>query len=230
MFGCSPCESKHDTLIVGISPDNPPYELVQNEQVIGFDVDLIYEIAKLLNKNVEIKIFDFNGLLAALSTNNVDLVISGLSKTPKREESFLFSQVYSKSDVAVLYRKSEDFSSLEDLTRKIIGVQLGTTWESFAVEMAEQFNWELISLNNNLPLVEELKSRAVDAVILERVQAKNFADKDLNLDFFVLDDFASSFSIAIAKNNQELLKEVNMAIEKLKAIGKIDEIANKWFN
>ncbi len=217
-----------DTWVVGVSPDNPPYEFVQNGQITGFDIDLINEISNHLGKKIELKNMDFHSILAGLSTRNIDIAISGLSITPEREEKVDFSIPYFSTKIAVLYRADDKLSSAKDLKpSNVIGAQLGSTWNIIAHELAEKYDFKISSLSSNLMLVEDLKAGRVDAVILENSQATKFMEIYPNLSKFILNEFTSSFAIAMPKKSPNK-EAIDAAIKILKNNGKITKLSKKW--
>jgi polar amino acid transport system substrate-binding protein len=226
LIGCDD-KSKENTLTVATSADNPPYEFIQNGQIVGLDIDLINAIGAKLGKKIIIKNFDFNGLLAALSTGNVDMIIAGITVTEERKKHIKFSQTYMATNVSILCRVADNFQSASDLNDKVVGVQLGTTWAIIAQNLANQFNIRINYLSNNLMLIEELKSKVIDAIILEEWQSKKFIANNQELVSFSLKDFSSEFAIALP-NNSEFVDMVNKAIQELKEDGTIGLITKKW--
>ncbi|MGI4775760.1 MAG: ABC transporter substrate-binding protein [Janthinobacterium lividum] len=222
------CKAKKDgDLIVGTSADNPPYEFIKDNQIVGMDIDIINAIGHNLGKKILIKNLDFHGLLAALASKNVDIVIAALSVTPVRQEKIDFTHNYTSSTSAVLFRREDNYTSSSDLKDKSIGVQLGTTWSQIAESISERVGSTVHSLSNNLMLVEELKSKAVDAVILEEAQAKNFSGNNPSLIYFILEDFDTNFAIALPKGSG-LKAEIDEAIKDLEQNGTLNEIRKKW--
>lgn len=82
------------TLIVGISPDYEPFEYYKNDELTGFDVDLIKLIANELDYEIEFKTYSFENLVSAVSNGNVDLVISAMTITEERKRLIDFTNVY----------------------------------------------------------------------------------------------------------------------------------------
>ncbi len=226
IIGCSEREANKE-IIVATSADNPPYEFIQDGQIVGLDIDIINAIAEKLEQKIVIKNFDFNGLLAALATKNSDIVIAGLSVTEERKKYVSFSTPYIETRVSVLYRLADEIKCIKDLENKVIGVQLGTTWEIIAKNLTKQVNIKINSLSNNLMLVEELKTKAIDAVLLEELQAKQFIANNHQLGSFSLTEFGSSLAIAMEKNSK-LMPQVNKAIMELEQDGTINRIRKKW--
>lgn len=225
--GCSESSNKEDVIVVGTSADNPPYEFIQEGKITGFDIDLIEAIAAKLGKKVVIKNLDFHGLIAALTSNNIDLVIAGLSPTPEREAKIDFTRGYIGTNVTVLYRTKDSLKSANDLKNKIVGAQLGTTWDNIAKDLGAKLDFKVHSLSNNLMLVEELRSKVIDAVILEQLQAKKFIANNTEFASFNLDELSSKFAIALPKNSP-LKEQINKVIEELEKNGTMARLKKKW--
>lgn len=227
LFGCT--QKEDNVLVVGTAADNPPYEFIQNDKVVGLDIDVINAIAKHLGKKVQIKNYDFHSLFAALSSREIDLIIAGLSITPERLKKVNFSTIYTSSNIAILHRAADNFDNVNDLTRsKIIGAQLGTILEQFAVALSLKFDTKLSIMSNNLLLIEELKSGVIDAVVIEEVQGRDLVAQNPDLASFALDDLSSEFAIALSKNSEDLKVNIDNAINTLKADGTIEAIHTKW--
>ena len=101
-------EDNTSTLVVGLSPDYPPFEYVSAAKVVGFDVELSEHLAKLLNKELIIKDMEFPALIPSLNTNKVDLAISGLTKNGAREKNVTFSKSYYKVKLAAIFKKGSN--------------------------------------------------------------------------------------------------------------------------
>ncbi len=228
-FLLSACfDDKDENLwVVGTSADNPPYEFMQNGEIVGFDIDFITEIGKHLGKRVEFKNMEFHTLLAALSSNGVDLVVAGLSVTQERMLRVDFSAPYTSSKIAILYRGEDKFNNPKDLKDKKVGAQLGTIWGLIAHDLAVTNGFSIISLSSNLMLIEELKSKRIDAVVLEDTQAEKFIEIYPNMSRFVEDNLGSSFAIAMPKNFASK-KNIDHAIKALRSNGTTQTLAKKW--
>jgi polar amino acid transport system substrate-binding protein len=224
------CEQKqtNQILTVATSADNPPYEFIKNGEIIGMDIDIINAIGDHIGKKIVMKNLDFYGLIASLASKNVDLVIAALSITEERKTIVDFSNYYMVSNVSVLYRAKDKFNVYDDLKNKIVGAQIGSTWEAIAKELSQRFNLQINSSISNLILVQELLSNVIDAVILEEEQCKGFIKNHNTLASFNMpEEFSSKFAIALQKDSP-LKNDINAAIKELQASGKIDEIKKKW--
>ncbi len=226
LTSCTDSEDK-DKWLVATSADNPPYEYMSRGEFAGFDIDMIKAIGKHLDKKIEIKDIEFPGLLAALSSKNVDMVIAAVSITEKRLEKVDFSIPYTDAKIAILYRKDNIVNSIGELKSKIVGAQLGTIWASIAHDMSLEYDFKSKTLSNNLMLVQELQNKRIDAVIMEESQVQKFSEMHSELENFSIDQYSSSFAIALPKDSP-LKQDIDKAIIELKNDGTISDLAKKW--
>ena len=227
LLGCDAKNPEH-ALTVATSADNPPYEFVKNGEIVGIDIDIINAIGERLGKKVIIKNLDFYGLIVALTSKNVDLVIAALSITPERSRVVDFSNHYMVSTVSVLYRASDNFDNFNNLQDKIVGVQLGSTWELIVKDLSKDLNFKINSSVSNLMLVQQLRANVVDVLILEEEQCKGFIQQYHKLASFNMPgNFSSKFAIALQKDSA-LRVDINNAISELQVNGTLDAIKKKW--
>ena len=226
LSGCFDNQDEN-TWIVGTSADNPPYEYMKNGKIVGFDIDLMIAIGQHLGKNIEFKNMDFHGLLAAVSTKNVDFVIAGMSITKERLARVDFSIPYCDAKIALLVKAKDEITKPADLKGKVVGSQLGTIWSLINHDMGIHHGFQPKTLANNLILVEELKSGRIDAVILEEAQAKKFATKNPQFQSLQVEQYSSSFAIAMPKNSINK-KNNDHTIKTLQKNGVINDLAKKW--
>lgn len=216
-------------IVLGTSADYAPYEFHKTidgkDQIVGFDIEIAKEIAKDMDAELVIQDMDFDGLLLALNAGKVDFVISGMTPTEERKEAVDFTDIYYLADQGVLVKAGEEgqYSSLDDLKGKRIGVQKGSIQEGIAQEIEGA---KLTSLAKIPELVLELNSGRVDAVILEKPVAEQYASKQEKI---VMSGIAieqseeeAGSAIAVKKGNQELLTNINATLERLKASGDIE--------
>jgi len=231
LFACSNnVEDSSNTIIVGTSPDNQPLEFVKGGEVVGFDIDLINEIGRRLGKTVKIKSMNFQGLIPALHSGDVELLIAGLGETEKRKESMDFSIPYEKSSMSILTKDGFQINSLDDLHGKILGAQMGSVWYQYAAGLQREFtDLKVKALGSNLLLINELALGNIDALMVETCQVEKYKNINESFNSFELEDSKSYLSIVFPK--QSCLKtEVDKVISELKDNGYIAFLEKKWFN
>ncbi len=179
---------KPNTLILAMSPDYPPYEFViigddGSQEFAGFDIEIAKIIAADLGYELEIVSIDFDGLLPAMQAGQADMVLSGMNPTEERMQAVDFSIVYYTADHAMITRADEASALTNDeaFAGKAVGAQTGTTQEDIANEMKEALGCEVISLKQVPTLVQELKTKNVDGVIMEKPVAESYVGQNPDL-------------------------------------------------
>lgn len=221
------------TLTIGMSADFPPYEFhIKNEsgadEIVGFDVEIAKEIAKDMGAELVIKDMIFDSLLNELSSERVDLVISGLSPTPERAEQIDMSQIYynAEQSIVTLTENKDKYATMESLEGLKIGVQKSSIQEDIAKEIAGA---KITSLAKISDIIMQLTSGRVDVAIIEGPVAASFVK---NVEGIVITDAKpvtedEGYVIGIKKGNKELLDQVNTTLDRLIKDGSIDKFVTE---
>lgn len=215
--------SKENTLVVGISPDYPPYESLENGEMVGFDIDMMEEIAQYLGVKIEYEQMSFSTIVDAVNLGQVDAGVSGFTYDEKRQ--VLFSEYYLKSSQVVLTKKESGIETLDDLSGKVIGAQLGTT----GADAAASIEGATVELNQDAKLlVEALQAGQLDAVVIDVLVAQNYANSNSALT--VLDEalIDEENGIICSTNHQLLMDEINKAIGQFKESDAYQQLKDKW--
>ncbi|OPJ57019.1 ABC transporter substrate-binding protein [Alkalithermobacter paradoxus] len=212
---------KSGKLVMGTSADYPPYEFHKEingkHEIVGFDIEIAKEIAKDLGVELEIKDMRFDGLLAALQSGNVDIVIAGMTPTEERKQNVDFSNIYYTAVQSVIVR-SEDkdiIKSIQDLDAKYVAAQKGSIQEQIVIDQIKGAN--LRALGKISDLILSLKNNKVDAVVLEKPVANAYVNKnsDLYLTQIKLEEEDGGSAVAVKKGNEDLVKAINKTLERL---------------
>lgn len=225
--------SEDKVLVMGTSADYPPFEYIDSatsEEIIGFDIDLANALAEKLGYTIEVKDFDFSGLIPAIQAGQVDLVLSGMSPTPERAENVDFSDIYYTAQDLVVTSKDSNITSIEDLEGKTVGVQLASIQEDAANEIAKTVDITVENRDRIPQLIQEIKAGRFDAAIIEDVVAQGYMDKDDSLAGFAATEGNEDAGSAIAfPKDSELTEKFNAELVKMKENGELDELVVKWF-
>ena len=119
------------TMVAGNSGSYPPFEMMEGNKLVGFDADLAEELGKRMGLTIKFEIIDFKGIIAALTSGRVDVLISAVTKTPERAERISFSEPYYNAGIGALYLESTPIKTPDDLKGRVVGVQLGSSGELF---------------------------------------------------------------------------------------------------
>jgi polar amino acid transport system substrate-binding protein len=223
------CAPKSATIKVATEALFPPFESVDTTtgELVGFDIDLINAIAAKENLKIEIINTSFDAMSAGVGTCEYDAAIAGISITPERKSSMLFSNPYVNAGQIVVVNKSNTtIQSKDDLVGLKVSSQLGTTGEIEAkkipdVEYKPYDSYDLAFL--------DLENGQVDAVIVDYMTAIQFIalnpDKLTTVGTVFTDE---SYAIAVCKTQQALVDTLNAGIQKLIDDGTMETLTQKW--
>ena len=221
------CEKENKKLYVGTNAEFEPFEYREGGNIVGFDIELIGEISKLINKDIEVEDMAFDGLLPALQTKKIDLIIAGMTATEERKKFVNFSESYYKSQQAIVVNKDENgINNFDNLIGKDVGVVLGYTGDIIVSEIT---NVKVQRYNATSEAIMALKSKKVQAVVLDYEPAKNYSAQNPELKLIETDSQSEEYAIAIRKEDTQLLDDINKALATLKENGTYDALLNKYF-
>lgn len=230
----SPGAAAPQKLVMGTSADYPPYEFRDTaggkNEIIGFDVDIANYITKQLNYTLEIKDMDFNGLLPALQAKRVDFVMAGMTPTEERKKSVDFTDIYFEAKNTIIALKGSNLKKVEELAGKGVGVQLGSIQEGDMKKAAEKIQGiNLKPLNKIGDLIQEIKSKRLDAAIVEDTVAKGYVAANPDLEFNVIPSEGPSGSAIAFPKDSALVKPFNEVLAQMKQKGEVEKLVKKWF-
>ncbi|MEG1524124.1 MAG: transporter substrate-binding domain-containing protein [Clostridia bacterium] len=209
-------------LVVGTSPDYPPYEFVVpgadgSMEYAGIDMNIAEELAADLGVTLKVEAMDFSGLDSALQMGTIDMIFAAYNATDERAQVMDFSDQYYIDEVCAftLADQVEKYTDLTSFSGKKVGVQLGTTLETDYFPMLE--GAEKVSLKKVTQLVTELKAKALDAIIVEKPIAEAYIanNPDLAITAVVFNAGATGYVVGLPKNEASLKDAVNATIKKL---------------
>jgi len=122
-------------LVVGMDMTYPPFEFKNEKgEPDGVDVRMAEELAKKLGRPLKLESYAFDGLIPALQSGKIDLVISAMTANAERAQSIDFSDPYAHTGLAMLVGKNSPIQGVEDLKKPGIRItaKLGTTGETWA--------------------------------------------------------------------------------------------------
>ncbi len=205
----------------------PPFNYYNDEnQLVGFDVDVASEIAARLGVEFKPITSEWSGLIEGLRAGVYDGILGSMAITDERLKVVDFSEPYYYSGAQLVVRSGEAFSSPTDLEGKVIGVVTGTTFEADA----EKLNPKEVKLykDDNQTLLE-LDNGSIDAVISDRVVGVNALNSG-KFSFELLGSPMRSEDIAVAfRQDDDLLREaVNEILAQMHEDGTLKSLSEKW--
>lgn len=215
---------------VGANVGNVPWEF-QNAQgeIVGFEVDVVREIAKRAGKTVEFVNVPFNGLFSAVQSGRADIAISSITITPKRLESVGFAQPYYDSDQSLAVTTASKIEGLDEMSGKVVGVDTGSTGDMWVEEHKDDHGFASVSRYEGLsPAMLDLASGRIDGYISD-IPAVLYYIKD-KPQYRVVSRIPTGerYSLMHAKGWDEA-EAVNTILSTLKEEGVLGQLHSKWF-
>ncbi len=226
------CGSNKDsnTLVFAGSGGYPPFNFIdENNQVIGFDVDVGREIAQRLGKEMKYTTTAWDGIIEGLRAGRYDAILGSMAVTERRKEVVDFSIPYYYSGAQLMTRQGSPIQSPDDIGEDhLVGVTTGTTFEQDARELGAEVR---LYEDDNQTLIELLNGR-IDAVITDRVVGLNAMKKMDKGDELTLTGELlrrEDCAIALRPESDRLQTRIDSVLTTMHQDGTLSEISEKWF-
>ncbi len=222
---------KEDKIVIASDVAWAPMEFIdENGDMVGFDIDLMAEIAKEGGFEYEIRNTAWDGIFAGLANGAYDGVLSSVTITDERKKTMDFSDPYiNAGQILIVKSDLNGVTTLEEMKGMTVGVQIGTTGD-FAVEAVagvERKTYDEIGL-----AVEDLMNGNVEGVVCDSPVAADYVLANDNYKGklkIVGEPFTEEYyGIAVQKGNTDLLNKINAGLKKVIDSGKRDELIKKW--
>lgn len=212
------------TLTVCTNPPYEPFEYEEDGEVVGLDIAIVNEVATDLGVTLTTKVTPFEGIQsgADLNTNNCDVVASGITITPERQQKIDFSDPYFDADQGLLVPEGSELDSVEALEGRTIGVQQATTGETWATDNGLQtVQFEDLGLQ-----IQALKTGQVDAVVNDIAVLGPYVSEG----FEVSANFSTGeqYGLGVKQGNTALLDQINATLERIREDGTYDDLYTQY--
>lgn len=232
-LGLTGAASADDHVVeVVTDPSFVPFEMMDQEsgEMVGFDMDIISELAERAGFEYNLRTMDFNGIIPAVQTGNVDIAIAGITITDERAEIVDFSDPYYDSGLRIMVGANDDsVQELEDLNGKKIGTKVGSTSYDFLQENLGD-SADITPYPGSSDMYMALLGGSVDAVFYDAPNVGYFSKTKGEGRVKVVGDLyeGQQYGIVFVKGS-DWVEPVNEALAEMKADGTYDEIHAKWF-
>ena len=218
---------------VGTGATYRPFEFqAPSKEIVGFDIDLMKEIAKAAGFQVKFQNTLWGVIFESVKNGDRDIIMSGITITDKRKQVVDFSKPYFLAHQLILTDKSVKINKLSDLSKGSVAVVSGSAGDVAASKAFGKASTRIRRFDNTPLALEELNQGGVVAAIGDigvlAFYARNNPDKHFNMtrDPAFEEQY---FGIAVKKGNQKLIDKINAGLEKVIASGEYNKIYRKWF-
>ncbi len=221
-------------MVVGTAADYPPFEYYVSEgEIDGFDIALMDEIGRRLGVAISYRDYAFDGLTGALQLGQIDAAIAAISVTSERQSQVDFSGVYLVGKDAILAREDSTIgvSSAQDLAQYRVGVERGTTYETWLqtdlVDSGLMPVSNLFSYQKAGDALRDLREGRIDLFVVDALPAEDAVEEGgvkiiasgLNIHYY---------AIAVPKGAQALRVEIDRVLNDMHADGTITNLAQMY--
>lgn len=218
-----------NTIVVGADTTFPPFESEKDGKVIGFDIDMIKEIAKEEGLAVQIKTMPFNGIIPSLQSGQIDAAVAGITIKKDRMKHVNFSDAYYKSGLSILVKENSDINGFNDLKGHVVATKKATS----SVDYLTQHGFDLghVKQYQNISAAyQALMTGSADAVLFDNPVNVNFKTQHKGEVKTVGGLLTGEYyGIAITKKKPDLVAKINAGLAKIKANGEYKQLFVKWF-
>lgn len=217
-------------VVVGTNPTFAPFEYQDDEgNMTGFDLDLMTAIGEDQGFEVEFQSMEFDALIGALTTGQIDAVAAGMSFDPKRN-NVIFSDPYMDASLGIMVAADNtDITSADDLAGKTVAAQIGTTGADEATALEEAGTATAKLLDNYNTCVQDLLTGGCDAIIIDIPVAQSYmAEHEGEVKLTGEPYAADYYGIVVDEDNQALMDKINAGLANVIADGTLDELCEKY--
>ena len=222
---------RESTLTVCTSYPYEPFEFERDGEVVGFDIDLVAEVAKRLDVDIAYTNEDFEEIASGklLNANFCDLGVAALTIDGDRSRVVDFSSPYFNATQVLVVQKSSGIKDLNGTVGGRIAVQTGTTGEAYAEDNAPP-SAQIVKYASAEDVETALSGGTVDAGVLDNNVVGGAIERHPTFD--VVDEFdrIEQYGMAVKKDGDvDLLRVVNEVLAETQSSGRYDEIYETWF-
>lgn len=216
------------TLRVGIDPSLPPFASIENNELVGFEIDIANALAEELNVNVHFVVLGFDSLYDALLTDQVDSIIAALVIDPARMDDVRYTRPYYDDGLMIISNRP-----IGDIPEALTGQALAFEFGSEADSLARRWSIQIAALERR---PYERPEYAIDALIYGEADAALVDATSYHL-YTPADSIQLSaepvtsvpFAIGIERDRPNLARQLDQALEALQQSGELDRLIAKWF-
>jgi polar amino acid transport system substrate-binding protein len=220
-------------LVLGLDDAFPPMGFRnEDNQIVGYDIDLAKEVARRLGVQLVPQPIDWNAKEQELNTGKIDCIWNGFTITDERKEQMLFSKPYLRNAQVVVVKKGSPYTTLASLKGKKVGLQAGSS-AGGALEAAKDFRAslkEVVEFKDNLTALMDLEAKGVDAVVMDLIVANDNVKRS-GKPYLVLKETLAPevFGVGFRKGDVTLRDAVQGALEAMAKDGTLAKLTTKWF-
>lgn len=203
-----------------------------NNNLVGFDIEMAKEAASRLNMEIEFRPIDWNSKEVELNSKKVDVLWNGLTITEDRKKNIAFTKPYMANQQIIIVPANSTIKTKADLAGKVVGTQDGSTGvDAINKEPQVQKTFKELKLYGDFSqALMDLKTSRLDAVVIDEVVGRYYETKKPGEYAILTDTFGTEdYGVGFRKEDTALLNQFDKVLDDMKADGTAAKISEKWF-
>nr|WP_223302898.1 amino acid ABC transporter substrate-binding protein [Halotalea alkalilenta] len=219
-----------ETIRVGMSGGYYPFTFVRQDQLQGFEIDVMNAVGEKLGDEVQFVTASFSGLAGMLDSGRIDTIANQITITPEREAKYLFTQPYVYDGAQLGVREGNDsIHGPEDLDGKRVAVNLGSNYEQLLRQLPNADQIDIRTYDSGIE--QDVALGRVDAFVMDRSSISELI-KSSPLPLELAGEPFSRIENALPFRNDDegraLRDRVDQALSELREDGTLKEISERW--
>src|SRR4030042_1838423 len=216
-----------ESLTVGCDATYPPFVSMKDGSIVGFDIDIIREIAESMGREIEIESISWDNTYVFPEDMDLDMIISAIPIVEEMESLVDFSDPYFVMEYMLVTLSGIDIKIKEDLEGKEVG-RLSS--DKSYLDEDYLLNYGIEAYNDIAAMFEDLRNENISGVLISLPIGNNLMTENEGI-YSVLEIIKSNKEFGIVlKEGSALKEEVNRIIEEIVLDGTYDEIYGRWFD
>jgi ABC-type amino acid transport substrate-binding protein len=216
------------TIIVGTNAEFPPFTFIEHNHIVGFDIDIAYEVAKRMGKTIEWRDMPFDALIPQIQLGTIHMIAAGMTPTPERARRVFFTKPYTtENPLVIVSLEHNHIKNVADLVGKEVIVNDGFIADEY---MRTIDGVVLVRLPTVAEAFLALESNRAYAYVLAKRSAQPFIAKygANHFNVVAIPDTAETAALAIAQQYPQLYEQAQKALDAMEADGTLNTIKQKW--
>lgn len=220
-----PTEETDETTASETASENGP----TSDQIVGFDIDLAELIAQQLNRELSVVNLQFDSLIPAVVSGEVDIAMAALEPTRDRKQQVDFSNIYYRSRHALI--SIDGYLRSRDLSYQTIGIRSNSAQVRYVNSLSKSLpSLNIVTYDTLEDVFDALDRGAVEGVITEANVADQYLDRYADFEAQIMPSDQPTGSAIALPRNSPLQQDINRAIADIKASGEMNRLISQWFS
>jgi polar amino acid transport system substrate-binding protein len=228
VVGCAPAQRQ--SLIVGMELNYPPFEMIDPQgRPAGISVEMAEALGRFLHREVQIQNIPFDGLIPALKTGKIDLIISSMTATAERAQSIAFSEPYLHTGLCLLVNRQASIHSIAEADKpgQTIAVKQGTTGQIYVQTHIRQA--QVLVLDKEDACVLEVAQGKAQAFIYDQMSVFKEWERHRESTEALLQPFQEEdWAVGLRQGNEALQTQVNSFLRAFRAEAGFHKLGDQY--